>query len=127
MKQKLYKGKIYICTGYEEKKLTDGDISVYEQILYFDKDKFVRVERTVDKKDAYLLRIRKNIYVDIDDIQNLTNLFDVLFKTESQDYINLIYSFPKGENDLFVRKQELKPLYVDKDKIKKEVLKKIKK
>lgn len=127
MKSVLYKGNIYLCTSYEEKKIEDEDISIYEQMLYFDKEKFNRIDKRLYKEDAYLLRIRKNIYADCDEIQNLLVFLEVLLEPRKQEYIDLIYSFPKGENDLFARKQELKPLYVDMGKVKKEVLKKIKK
>ena len=60
------------------------------------------------------------------DIQNLIILINVLFNPKGQDYIDLIYSFPRKENDIYVRKQELKPIYIDKDKVKKEIISKVK-
>lgn len=126
MKERIYKGNIYLCTEYKEKKINDEDVTVCEKILYFDKDKFVRVGRIINKKGAYLLKLRNNIYADIDDIKNLTILLNVLFRPKKQDYIDLIYSFPNKENDLFVRKQELKAIYSDKDKEKDDVILKVK-
>ena len=123
----FYKGNIYLCIECEEKRITDDDVTVYEKMFYFDKDKFARVQKILAKEDAYLLRIRKNIYVDIDDIVNLTDLCNLLFIPKRQDYVDLIYSLPSKENDLFIRKKELKPIYIDMNKVKKEIISKVKK
>ena len=88
---------------------TNPEIIGYQSLPY-SKGKYsnIPIRKDIYKKNAVLIKVKENSYIDLDEINGNIDLFKKTLKKE------VLTTDPNTKNDKYVKKESLRPYYAQK-------------